>query len=588
MKDCTIQTRMTPGRTPMKIKWNKDISLSPEIITALAVLLYFIYSNLEHPIQPDLYYMIRCGEEFWRTKGALEPYPFSWVPSECRVPWINYQWLAHLIAWFLYSAWGLFAMVILKSVLYGAGYTVMFFHARKTAGTLAALLSLIPAIWIGKTFFMERPMAYTSLFFPLLAYLLLDIERSSLRIFHWIAFPAIFAVWVNVHGGFFPGLIFLLPAFIYLAVRNFSRLRGASGKFNTMASLTGIWLLCLLATLFLTPYGTKLFHCALEFLFLRPVFINVAGDMISPLKTPGIFIPFLLISSVTTVFLVISLIKKSHQFSILELSIYFFWLLFALRAQRNIQLYSSAAVPVMAFLIHGLLENISLQLSKSSFTVRLRSLAEATKLIALFIVISLYLSLGFSVDLTGKSYEKRILPVHLKDFLLANRLPSKLYCYDVLGDYFMFYLYPKYTVSFDSGWNINYSDQYFIEISHSFAGRDAFFSFINKYGLDTIILCTKPSFLDGVPGWLLIYEGEGCRVFLRVSPANREIVEKFRKDQLIYPDSYQVNSFLYERYIALNNLHTARKYLIRLIIENPEEKVLRDNLHAIDRALTTQ
>lgn len=574
-----------PGQAPDRSTNRKDIPLSVEIVTALAVSLYFLYCSLEHPFQPDLYYLIKCGEEFWKTKGIIEPYPFSWVPPECTVPWINFQWLAHLIAWFLYSLWGLYAMTIFKTVLYGVGYFLMFHHARRNYGTLAALLSLFPAILIGKTYFMERAMVFTSLFFPILAYLLFTIERTSLRCYHWIVFPAVFAIWVNVHGGFLPGLVFLIPAFIWLSVRDFIKLKGSPGRLSTAISLSAVWILCLLATVFITPYGMKIFQCAVDFIVLRPVFINVAGDMISPLKEPSAFMPFLTISPVTAVLLIICLIRKDRRVTVMEMFVYFFWLVLALKAQRNVQMYSTAAVPVMAGLIQKGLQYLSPAFLTITLNARLRQACEAIKLVSFFILITLYFCLFFSIDFTGKSYERRILPSHLKDFLLENRLPSKIYCYDIIGDYLIFYLYPHYKVSLDTGWNMCYTDRYFIEISRSFAKRDEFFAFINKYGLDTIILHTKPSFLDGVPGWLPIYEGEGCRVFLRESPQNRDITERFEKDLLVYPDTYEVNSFLFERHAALGDLRVARKYLLKLIEANPDEKVLRENLQAIDREL---
>jgi hypothetical protein len=574
-----------PGQAPDRSTNRKDIPLSLEMVAALAVSLYFLYCSLEHPFQPDLFYMIKSGGEFWRTKGVIEQYPFSWVPPECTVTWINYQWLAHLILWLLYSLWGLYAVAVFKSLLYGAGYLLMLRHASAKSGYLAAILSIFPAILLGKVYFLERPMAFTSLFFSLLAYMLFTIERTSLRFYHWIAFPAIFTVWVNMHGGFLPGLVFVLIAFAFLSVRDFIRLKGSAGRLITAASLSAVWLMCLLSTLFLTPYGTMIFQSAVDFIFLRPVFINVAGDMISPLKEPAAFIPFLAISLVTTLFVVFSLIKGSHRFTAMELFVYFFWLLFALRAQRNVQIYSAAAVPAMALIIHRGLEFISLGLSKRSLATRLRPAGEVLKLTAFIALLALCFCLVFTTDFSGKSYERRIMPSRLKDFLLENRLPSKIYCYDVIGDYLMFYLYPRYKVSLDSSWNMCYSDRYFIEISRSYGNRDEFFAFINKYGLDTIILHKKPSFLDGVPGWLLIYEGEGCRVFLRESPENREIVERFEKDLLVYPDTYEVSSFLFERHATMGDLRTARKYLLKLIEANPEEKVLRENLQAIDREL---
>jgi hypothetical protein len=574
----------------MREKGGKDYSVSLGLIAGLAALLYFIRCSLEFPFDPDLFVMIKWGEALCKGGILNVHYPYSWVPDSCRVPWVDYEWLCHVVLYFIYSAAGLTGPIIYKTIIYGLSYLTLFIYARKTYGQMPAVLALLIAVYLGRWFLSPRPMSYTAAFFPVLTMLLISLQSRSPGWRDFVIFPLLFIIWENFHGGFFVGLVFMAAALIVLTALAFMKTSDRKEAAGKAGRLLALFALSVVMTLFCNPYGPNLLVYVLDFFISRPVFMQSASDMASPFGRVAFNAHYFVIASVTTILLAVFYLRGRKRPTPVEILAYFFWLACSLRAVRNMQLFSTAAIPVIAYVIAeigALLQHNGIYRMMESLSLKRRLIADSLK-VALLTVILIWASLFLgSADLSGRSQVKAMFPTSLRDFLLGNSLPPKLFNHDILGDYFVFCLYPKYLVSFDSGWNNIYTDRYFIEIHQAFHNRDAFYSFVNRYDLDTIIIQYKyyGDFIASDPAWELIFEGEGCRVFLRNCPRTREIIESFRSDRLSYPDTFETNAFLYRCHLQMKNYQAARKYLQRLIVEKPDEKELREHLMMLDRML---
>lgn len=564
----------------------QNYHISLETILFVFAVYYFIKSNfyLAYNSISDTFYMVKFGEEFVRF-GVELYYPFSWIPDDCRVPWINYQWLAHVILYFAFSMGKLTGVVILKTVVYAVSYSALFIFARNKYGVRPAVLSLILSIYLGRLWLYPLAMMYSSFFFPILTILLISIEDKGIKLYHYALIPLLFLLWVNLHGGFLVGLTYLAIGFVIIVILKRKRLQGYREVAKYAGKCALILVFSFLVSCFCTPYGSKIFQCALDILIYRPVYRNVADFWFSPIAEFHKNLYYFIFVISLLILLPLCSLKGKRKVSSLELFSFFFCLLLSLKAMRNIQIFSTACIPITAFIISVIPELWSG--FKSLFTGISKTLAgygglmEAFKIIALFLLLMQLFFLLYSTDLSFKTDEKKQFPTDIIAFFQANSLPSNLYCYDILGDYFIYYLYPKYKVGFDSSWNMCYSDFYFIEISHSFSRPDRFFRFIDKYNLDTVILPYDCHFFDNNPHWLLIYEGQGCRVYLRKAKRNEEIINKFRDDKLYYPDTYEVDSFLYRSHMEFGNYYTALKYLNILICTNPDQKNLLEYRRAL-------
>ncbi len=574
----------------MKCRSKKDYSLSIELILALAAVLYFIKCSLDFPFDPDLFAMVKWGEALWNNGVIHVHYPYSWVPDSCRVPWVDYEWLCHVVLYLIQKTTGFAGTILLKTLLYAISFFTLFWYARKTYGLMPALVALLVALYLGRWFLSPRPMSYTAAFFPILTYLLISLQARSPGWKDFIVFPLLFIVWENFHGGFFVGLIFMALAVIVLSAVTIRKSADKKEINSRTCKLLALWALCIIMTLFCTPYGSRLFMYVIDFFTTRPIFMQSASDMASPLGRIAFNAHYFVITAVTTVLLAVLLFKGRKKITPIELLAYFFWLLCSMKAVRNMQLFSTAAIPVLAFIIAeagSALEHLKAYRYIVTLSGRKHFIIESLKL-ALLSILLIYSAFYMStMDLSGKNQEKAMFPTSLKDFLLHNRLPSRLFNHDILGDYFIFYLYPQYLVSFDSGWNNIYSDRYFIEIHQAFHDKRAFHAFVDKYDLDTVVIHYKyyGDFIAADPSWIIVYEGENCRVFLRNCERNQEIIDRFRNDRLNYPDTFEVNAFLYRSHLEMKHYAISRKYLIRLIIEKPDEESLREQLPILNRIL---
>lgn len=566
------------------------MSISLEILLAFGALLYFLRCQLDPPFGGDILLAVKSGEYHFHNGFPLD-YPFSWIPADCRVPWVNYQWLAQIVEYLTYEAGGLTGIVVYKILLYGAGFFILFRYSTGKNGLLAALIALFPAIYLGRHYFLLRPMLNSVLFSSLIAYILLNMKTGAIRLRHYAIMPAIFGIWANSHGGFLAGLLFLAGGLGILILTRPKAASPGNSRLRLLVESVGLWWICLLMTLLCTPYGPGAFKYNTDFMLTRKIFMEVCGDFKSPFLRLGYYSNNinLLIIFLAILLLIFCYRKWKIRPEIMELYVFSFWLLTWLRMERAVQLFAPAAIPIFAFLIHQGLLRVKPALTSPGTHIQFRKgLWDILKILLLFAILASFFFTFYERDLSFRSVERRLYPLGLKDFLLRNRLPERIYNYDVFGDMFMFYLYPRYKVSLDSSWNVAYSDKYYIEISRSFQDPALFYKFLDKYDPGTIILDARTEFLAGNPDFVLLYEAEGVRAYVRNSAKNRELLDRFRNDLLNYPDNYELNSFLYRSHIDLESYRTAKKYLGRLIVENPGEKILRDNMSTLNRIIEEQ
>ncbi|MDQ7821617.1 MAG: hypothetical protein RDV48_02345 [Candidatus Eremiobacteraeota bacterium] len=552
-------------------------------------LLSLILYNFEYPIDADNFMMVKCGEEIVRTAGFPLYDSFCWPPLQCKVPWLNNEWLSYVAVYLLHS-WGGFLWVTLyKTIIYGLSYGIIFWYVRKKKGALPAACAVIIALYLGRWFVAPRAMMHTALFFPLLAVLLLRLEERGIRRIDFLYFPALFLIWTFFHPGSFIGILFMgmAIALIGAVLIRKDRSREAAG---TVLRMVALWALSF-AVMFLAPFGARSFSFVVS-IFADAFHVTESSHVIpefsSPLQRVRFNIHYFIITGSALLAFIICAVRYKVKPTPVEQFLFFFWLLASLKAVRNMQLLSTCSIPLFAFFFFHLFRALDGQLQakkKSTLWSRSRLVPAVLKLAALTAVLATFIPRIAGTDPTGHSLEQGLFPVNLKNFLSGNSLPPDIYCEELAGDYLTYHLAPRYKVSADGRLDLILTRDYLNELYRSYANPDALRSFIEKYGLDTIIMHPRYNFLERDPAWLKIYEGDGLFIYLRKCGRNRELMERFTDDTLIYPDSADTCLFLYVAHIKMKHYETARKYLVRLIISDPKEQVLRDQLKLLDKKI---
>ncbi|TGD71724.1 hypothetical protein E4634_16525 [Mangrovimicrobium sediminis] len=244
-----------------------------QVLLFLAGILIYLSFGYTEMAGSDLWWHLAAGRELFQT-GT--PWMVDdWSYSALGHDWLNHEWFADIIFWSWASAFGQASLVYWKWLVVIVTFCLLQWTLqRQTGNGFAALVCAALAAAIAAPFIDIRPHLYSLLFYCLLLCLLLG--KTPRR---WLL-ALIFLVWVNLHGGFFFGLMAL--GVLLFPWRNFSLLRLRT------AFLTG--LLCLAAAA-INPSGFETFLYPLVYAFDSSSPYRGLGEWLPPFKPGGIRSP---------------------------------------------------------------------------------------------------------------------------------------------------------------------------------------------------------------------------------------------------------------------------------------------------------
>ncbi len=153
---------------------------------------------------PDMWWQLKTGQVIWTTHHIPLTDLFSYTTNHHL--WVPQEWLSQVMIYGAYHFGGLTGLMLwlcfITSAVLIAGYALCsLYSGNAKVGLIGALV-----LWLFATTGLSiRPqmIGYTLLIVELL---LLHLGRTrNARWFYGL--PALFALWVNVHGSFFLGLI---------------------------------------------------------------------------------------------------------------------------------------------------------------------------------------------------------------------------------------------------------------------------------------------------------------------------------------------------------------------------------------------
>jgi len=150
---------------------------------------------------PDLWGHVRFGRDIL-AGGIPHADPYSFTSD---IPWVNHEWLAEVAMDLAWRAGGP-GLILLKMGLIGAA---LLFAARvlkfdRLVGPPRDLLLFAAIAGMWARVFVIRPQIFSVTLFAAVLWILRSAERGRTSRL-WLL-PVIFAVWVNLHGGWIVGL----------------------------------------------------------------------------------------------------------------------------------------------------------------------------------------------------------------------------------------------------------------------------------------------------------------------------------------------------------------------------------------------
>ena len=180
----------------------KSAEAAGVVLLRLAIATALLLAISRTWVDADLWGHLRFGHDI--LKGALprvDTYSFT-----SDIPWINHEWLAEVVMYLAWAMGGAPGLIALKTVVVLATLAIVAVIIRTEVAhdPLRDFLMFvaIAGMWIRT--YVVRPQVFSLLLFAAVLSLLHSAEAGS-RIRLWVV-PLLFAIWVNLHGGWIVGL----------------------------------------------------------------------------------------------------------------------------------------------------------------------------------------------------------------------------------------------------------------------------------------------------------------------------------------------------------------------------------------------
>jgi hypothetical protein len=412
------------------------INLRQLFIGILFIALFFM--TLRPIADPDFWWHLRTGQLIAETHSIPHSDPFS--STNPGVPWVAHEWLTELLFYFLFRVGNFGLLIIVFSVIISAAFLLVYLrcpdHSRPY---VAGLVLLLGALSTAPTWGVRPQMI--SLLLTSLFLFLLDRYSQKGQLRYILLIPLITLVWVNLHAGYFLGLVVVG---VYLGGEVIDLLRVTLLKheipehlpLRSLIALSAILVASVLAAV-VNPNGFHILIYPFQTL-VSPSMMQLIQEWFSPDFHLILWQPFALFLLMLIGAGMIG--KKTISTPKILLTLLLGYA--SLRSMRNIPLFILVAVPVLA-------EEVD------SFLRIRQQPASVNRLfkwvIPILLTFFLLLTGARFVQVAGQQQETeaKYFPSAAVDWIVENKPQGQLYNTYGWGGYLIWRLYPEYPVYID-------------------------------------------------------------------------------------------------------------------------------------------
>lgn len=435
------------GRLSVNISENKYIKW---FFLALLALLTLLQNPQSSGGDYDFFFHLKYGEIYFKNlTWVLDHSQFSWTPAEAAWPYVT--WIGDILIYSFYTFSAAYGVLVLQWLVYLGLFLLLVKYMRAAGDRLDITYLLLALLTISALSLVDifiKPDLLTTLFFGLTVFIYFYAKTTGRNLFY--AYPVLFLVWTNTHGGFVTGLIFLGLALAGELVNALFFKKAALAK-NLLLYFFISLCLSWLATL-INPYGLKYHTSLYTNLFSKEAYESLAKPLFAYISLWGhilstgsfkftngawILLFFELLFIAAALFTAIK--RKTFDFSLVLITTAFFF--FSMGMARAVKFF-----PIVGFFA-------------LVYMVRLSGLLEVKKklgLLALIIFLFwsgrvIYQNLWYASELPNWDYSRLIneTPEDLVKYLKEHKLPGPIFNDYLIGGYLMWSLYPDYKVFID-------------------------------------------------------------------------------------------------------------------------------------------
>ena len=484
------------------------------------VLFAIVIADIRQISDPDLWGHILFGRELL-VHGSLPPNNvYSYSAPDFR--WLHHEWLSEVVMSAIFDRFGPFGLKLLKFLCTAGTISFVVLAESETAAPVsvqAIILVVASLIFVPSMQF--RPQIFDFLFLSaIVAMLSRHNWRGSAPL--WIVIP-IMAIWCNLHGGFFIGLVAMAVYGATTILTDVVKGHGTRRGLGIIA-ITAAAAASTLCT-FLIPPARETWYTLIysirnptthnNIVDWKPLIASLTTAPAGSLEQKYFAIVLLFFAAAA-----ISVILRPGGADAPLVAVAAVLLATAFAAQRNIAIATIAIVPVFANHLRLLLHPSEVADAASARAISPAGRWAGEILIAI-------IAIGFArysgilkpgIDASGN-------PANAVDFMNSHGLAGNVLADYAWGEYLIWHGRPGTKVFIDSRYDLGYPPQVISDFLELDKGKPGATHTLAAYRTDFVLVKRDwPSarLMDSRPDWRLVYSDDVARLYAPVnSPAAR-------------------------------------------------------------------
>lgn len=498
----------------------------------------------------DLWLHLRMG--WWISHHGFVP---NYDVLSCTIagkPWVNHEWLFQVLVYQVQKIYGFDGLITMQSMVVAFTFLVLLFLGYSRDRQWLTVFTLLMVLMVYQTRFTIRPDIFSLLFFVLNIYILsLYINKK------WAPYALVIlqVLWTNMHGYFFFGPLLaalgLLSEFLKRRVplpfewNMIGRLNDA--EYRVLKRIVPLLVLacCVNPLTFKGAWYpvSVFFHLAGD----NKIFFEHIFELQKPITQATIFTDRYSYYKILIFISALSFLFNRRKIDISSLLVWIIFLGFSLAAIRNLIYFAAASYMVcMVNVISLPWENVvPVRFSSVKFKHLTGILFKLGLILWMFNFGTQISSNGyFDFDTYNRKSEffgisKRVYPYKAVDFLIHNKIKGNFFNDFNSGAYLVGRTSPGIKVFIDGRTEV-YGAKFFETYQKIWQGGNShvFADFERKDNITGALLnnahqqiprdCLK--MFHSFKNWSIVYLDDDAVIFLKQTPLNKPIIDKFAID----------------------------------------------------------
>ena len=476
----------------------------------------------------DTGYHIRTGEiilQTWRVPRQ-DIYSLHSPPLQ----WTAHEWLSEVIMAAVYRFSGLTAIVVFFAFLLAVTHWLLYQTLRSTSKDILLCTSItVLATATSSSHWLARPHVFSLLFTVIWYHCLNLFQYKNERTL--IFLPPLMLLWVNLHGGYFFGLVLIM---IYLVGNAVCSIYGSPDQLERHRTKVKLLLLALVACVgicAINPSGFEILWFPIRVTSDRFLMDRVT-EYISPNFHEILPFKYMLLAAIGL------LAISRSSLNVIELTLIILLSYMALYSARHVSLFAVVAAPLLLRAGTSILDRIPEPFLRF-YQTRKRNLSAIETNIQGYLWPTISFVFVIGLVLTGSlryQFDPKVFPVMAVEFLKKETVAGNMFNHDEFGDYIIFAAWPKYRVFMDGR-----TDMYGEKLGSAYLRvanvQPGWKDILRKYDISWIIFDTHSALtaaLRDQTDWQPIYSDQVATIFVKKDPVHEALLERYPAVTLPY------------------------------------------------------